>query len=355
MGRKDQQVKIRGFRIEPGEIESAITSHPGVREAACVSREDRSGEQQLVAYVVPVAPPGPTAAQLRRHVAQILPKYMTPSAFVMLAALPITPNGKLDRRALPAPERRPESEKTSAAPRTDDEVLLAGIWAEVLDVERLGIYDDFFELGGHSLLATRLISRVRATLGVELQLRAVFEAPTVAGLAAQLTHGRRIRPALTPRARPKVVPLSAAQRRLWFLHQMDAFNPTHLLQRVLRLKGELNLAALKASLADVLARHDSLRTVFPQSDGVPRQLVLDATVPPLTVTHTTETELPEMLAVATRRAFDLAVEAPFRAELFSVAPDEHVLVLVVHHIATDGWSMGVLGRDLAVAFSALPG
>jgi amino acid adenylation domain-containing protein len=289
---------------------------------------------------------------LREFVGDRLPEYMVPAAVVVLDTLPLTPNGKLDRAALPAPEF--SSVETGRAPRSPQEQLLCELFADVLGPPRVGVDDDFFDLGGHSLLATRLIARIRATLEVELALRDLFENPTPAGVAARLNDAERARLALTPQKRPDRVPLSFAQRRLWFLHQMEGSSATYNIPLTLRLSGDLNQAALQAALEDVVARHESLRTIFPHIQGVPYQQVLDVAQACLVlrVTHTTEAELPELLRVAARDGFDLAVEPPLRADLFMLAPDEHVLLLLVHHIAGDGWSLGPLGRDLATAYAA---
>ncbi|MGH3873694.1 MAG: amino acid adenylation domain-containing protein [Pseudonocardiaceae bacterium] len=368
-GRADDQVKLRGFRIEPGEVETVLTAHPDVTQAAVVIREDRPGDKRLVGYVVaakrqqldesldPARASSTLISRLREQVSQRLPGYLVPAALVRLDALPLTPNGKLDRAALPAPEFG--SAGTGRAPRTPQEELLSELFAEMLGLAHIGIDDDFFAVGGDSLLATRLITRARATLGVELQLRTLFEAPTVAGLAAHLYDAGQARLALKPGKRPDVVPLSFAQRRLWFLHQIEGptkagFSPIYNIPLALRLSGDLDCTALHAALADVVARHESLRTVFPDISGVPYQLVLDVDVahPQLPVTHIDEVALPEALAVAARRGFDLAVEPPVRAELCTLAPDEHVLLIVIHHIAGDGWSMGPLSADLAAAYTA---
>ncbi|MGH3799699.1 MAG: amino acid adenylation domain-containing protein, partial [Pseudonocardiaceae bacterium] len=351
LGRVDDQVKVRGFRIEPGEIETVLATHPDVAQAVVIAHEDHLGDKRLAAYAV-AAGEGCRPDLLREYLRQRLPEYMVPAALVMVDGLPLTPNGKLDRDALPAPELG--SAGTARAPRTPQEQLLAELFAEVLGLAGAGIDDDFFDLGGHSLLATRFIARIRATLGVELELRALFEAPTVAGLAARLRDAGQARLALTACERPDVVPLSFAQRRLWFLHQLEGPSPTYNIPLALRLSGELDRPALHTALADVVARHESLRTIFPQVDGVPQQQILDieATCPRLTVTDTSETELSEALAAAARYEFDLATQPPVRAELFALAPDEHVLLLLVHHIAGDGWSMGPLSRDLAAAYQA---
>ncbi|MEU1517123.1 non-ribosomal peptide synthase/polyketide synthase, partial [Streptomyces sp. NPDC005811] len=346
-GRADDQVKVRGFRIEPGEIEAVLAAHPEVRDVAVVARGDRTDGTRLVAYVVG------GYAGLREYALERLPDHMVPAAFVALDVLPLTANGKLDRQALPEPEFTPTA--AGRAPRTPREQVLAELFAEVLGVERVGADDDFFALGGHSLLATRLVARVRAALGAELGLRALFETPTVAGLAQGLTAADEARPALVPAARPERMPLSSAQHRLWFLHRLDPAGAAYHIPLAWRLDGPLDRAALARALADVVARHEALRTVFPQAaDGVPYQLVLDAaeTRPGLPFTATDEAGLPALLDRVVRQPFDLAGEPPLRAALFGTAADRHVLVVVVHHIAGDGWSLGPLARDLATAYAA---
>ncbi|MGW2658695.1 amino acid adenylation domain-containing protein, partial [Streptomyces sp. NPDC001478] len=349
-GRVDHQVKVRGFRIEPGEIEAELTAHPGVAQAAVLAREERN-ETRIVAYVVPSAQEPATAPVLAAHLRTLLPDYMVPSAFVVLEALPLTPNGKLDRAALPAPEAAAVG--VGRAPRTPQEQILCALFAEVLGLPRAGVDEDFFELGGHSLLATRLVSRVRAALGVELDLRALFRTPTPAGLAAGLRDAATARQALVPRPRREPMPLSFAQRRLWFLQQFGAPSATYHMPLALRLSGDLDRAALSAALADVVARHETLRTVFPQVAGIPHQRVLDPAeaAVPLTVRPAGEAEVPALLREAAVRGFDLSSDVPLRAELLALAPDEHVLLLVMHHIVGDGWSMGPLARDLATAYT----
>ncbi|MFJ9852283.1 non-ribosomal peptide synthase/polyketide synthase [Streptomyces sp. NPDC101150] len=354
-GRTDHQVKVRGFRVEPGEIEAELAAHPGVAQVAVLARVDRPGETRLVAYVVPTAGAGATAAALATHLSDRVPDYLVPSAFVLLDALPLTANGKLDRAALPAPE--PESAGSGRAPRTPQEQILCELFAEVLGLPRAGVDDDFFDLGGHSLLATRLVSRVRATLGVELELRSLFRTPTPAGLAAGLNDAGSARQALVRRPRRDPMPLSFAQRRLWFLQQFGTPSATYHMPLALRLSGDLDRSALSAALADVVARHETLRTVFPHTDGVPHQRVLDAAeaAVPLAVRAAGEAEVPGLLREAAARAFDLSSELPLRAELFEVAAREHVLLLVMHHIAGDGWSMGPLARDLTAAYATRRG
>ncbi|WP_330347951.1 non-ribosomal peptide synthase/polyketide synthase [Streptomyces sp. NBC_00582] len=349
LGRADHQVKVRGFRVEPGEIEAALADHPAVARAAVVAREDR-----LVAYVVPAAGASTAPAVLLDHLRDRLPAPMVPGALVVLDALPLTPNGKLDRAALPAPAPAPDA-RTGRAPRTPREQILCDLFAEVLGVARAGVDDDFFTLGGHSLLATRLVSRVRATLGVELPLRSLFEAPTPAGLAVRLDAAAEARPAVVPVVRPEPLPLSFAQLRLWFLHRLDGTDAAYHMPLALRLRGPLDRPALAAALSDLVARHETLRTLYPHTDGVPHQRILpvaEAVPFPLTVTATDEADLPALLTGAARRPFDLGTELPLSAHLFLLADDEHVLLLALHHIAADGWSLRPLATDLATAYAA---
>ncbi|MFD9605198.1 amino acid adenylation domain-containing protein, partial [Streptomyces sp. NPDC059970] len=352
VGRADDQVKVRGFRIELGEIEAALAAHPGVTQATVLARRDRADDTRLVAYLVAAPGAAPRSAELREHLRERLPEYMVPAAFVTLESLPLTANGKLDRRALPAPDLAPTN--TGRAPRTPQEQILCELFAEVLGVAEAGVEDSFFDLGGHSLLATRLTARVRATLGVELELRTLFETPTPAGVASALAGARQAQPALVPHPRPERIPLSFAQRRLWFLHQLEGADANYHISLAWRLSGNLDRRALAAALADVAARHESLRTVFPVVDGVPYQQVLDvvAARPRLDVGRTTEAGLPGVLATAKDRPFDLAVDLPLRVGLFELASDEHVLQVVLHHIAGDGWSLGPLAQDLTAAYAA---
>ncbi|MGW2822471.1 non-ribosomal peptide synthase/polyketide synthase [Streptomyces sp. NPDC001443] len=352
VGRADDQVKVRGFRIELGEIEAALATHPAVAQIAVLARQDRADDTRLVAYLVPAPGAAPAPAGLRAHLRERLPEHMVPAAFVTLESLPLTANGKLDRRALPAPDLTPAA--NGRAPRTPQEQILCELFAEVLGVAEVGVEDSFFDLGGHSLLATRLAARVRATLGVELELRTLFETPTPAGAAASLAGARRAQVALTPRPRPEAVPLSFAQRRLWFLHQLEGAGANYHIALAWRLSGNLDRRALAAALADVVERHESLRTVFPAVEGVPYQRVLDVVAgrPRLETVRTTEAALPDALASAKARPFDLADELPLRASLFELAPDEHVLQVVLHHIAGDGWSLGPFAQDLTAAYAA---
>nr|WP_157880143.1 non-ribosomal peptide synthetase [Streptomyces natalensis] len=349
-GRADAQVKVRGYRIEPAEVEAALAAHPAVGQAVVVPRTT-SGTVRLVAYVVLGAPA--SADELRAFIAARLPAFMVPSGVVVLDRFPLTPSGKLDRRALPEPEFAGTAYR---APRTRREEALAELFAEVLGVEQVGVDDDFFALGGHSLLATRLVGRIRAELDTEVPIRAVLEATTVARLAVRLVAGDQARrPALTRAERPERIPLSFAQRRLWFIDRFEGPSATYNLPLVVRLHGELNVAALGAALLDLLGRHESLRTLIAEDErGVAYQRVLlaDEVALDLPVLPVTEDEVPGTVAELIAQAFDVYVEIPVRARLLRLARDEHVLVLVIHHIAADGGSAAALTRDLSVAYAA---
>ncbi|MFF4118056.1 amino acid adenylation domain-containing protein, partial [Streptomyces sp. NPDC001714] len=354
LGRADDQVKIRGVRIEPGEVEAAVAAHPAVAQAAVVARQDTPGDQRLVAYVVPEADADDSAAAVREYVAQRLPEHMVPAAVVMLDALPLTVNGKLDRAALPAPDHTAAT--GGRGPATAAEEALCAVFADVLGLERVGADDDFFALGGHSLLVTRLAARVRTALGVDVRFQTVFEAPTPARLARHLAlTGAPPREPLTRRARPELPPLSFAQQRLWFLGQLEGASPSYNVPIALRMTGALDVTALESALRDVLGRHEALRTMFPAQDGRPYQRVvdLDDLDRALPVRHVDEADLDGLVAEEAAHAFDLATDIPLRARLFSLPPgDEHVLVLLIHHIAMDGWSLAPLLRDLSHAYAA---
>ncbi|MGA8611654.1 MAG: amino acid adenylation domain-containing protein, partial [Xanthobacteraceae bacterium] len=351
LGRADQQVKLRGYRIEPGEIEAALVRDSSVAQAVVLAREDQPGQKRLVAYVVAAADRDVDVSALRARLSASLPDYMVPSAFVVLERLPLTANGKLDRKALPAPD---VTAKVLRGPRTPEEEVLCALFAEVLGLERVGIDDNFFALGGHSLLATRLISRIRTTLDVEIAIRALFEAPTVEALAGRLHEGEAARPALLAQPRPAEIPLSFAQRRLWFLDRLEGRSATYNIPMAVRLTGTLDRAGLEAALCDVVERHESLRTIFPDTLGVPRQVILEAGTarPRLMVEPVSEAALAGVLSDAARCGFDLACEPPLRAHLFALGDGEHVLLLLLHHIAGDGWSLAPLWRDVATAYAA---
>ncbi|MFG3660988.1 amino acid adenylation domain-containing protein [Streptomyces sp. NPDC047706] len=353
LGRADSQVKLRGFRIEPGEIETLLAGHPDVATAAVVVREDTPGVRRLVAYVLPAGDREPDPAQLRGHAAAALPAHMVPAAFVTVAALPRTVSGKLDEKALPAPELAPLS--SGRRPRTPREDLLCEAFAAVLDVPEVGVDDDFFALGGHSLLAMRLTARIRAALGAEVSLRTVFDAPTVARLARRLTHDRHsARPALTARPRPERLPLSSAQQRLWVLYQVEGPSATYNIPTAWRLTGDLDVEALRAAVHDLVVRHETLRTVFPDEEGRAFQRVLDAADVriPFEVQDTDAGRLPGLLERAGAYGFRLDREPPVRVQVFRTGEGQWTLLLLLHHIAGDEWSEVPLHRDLALAYAA---
>jgi amino acid adenylation domain-containing protein len=360
LGRVDAQVKVRGFRIEPGEIEGALRRSEGVADCVVVAREDVSGERRLVAYVVGGAEA--EAEALRHRLRQSLPEYMVPSAFVFLDALPLTPNGKLDRRALPAPDFAPAEERY-VAPRTPAEEVLAGIWAEALRLERVGVTESFFELGGHSLLATRVVSRVREVFGVELPLRALFEGPTVAELAGRVEEMRRAGaaalPPVVPIARTGAPPLSFAQERLWFIDRLEPGSAVYNIPVAWRLGGALDQAALERSLSEIVRRHEALRTVFAEVDGSPVQVIAPFGAFALPVEDLSglgeaerEAALKERAGEEMRRPFDLSAGPLFRAALLRLGAEDHALLLSMHHVVSDGWSMEVLFRELSVLYEA---
>ncbi|TAM72098.1 MAG: amino acid adenylation domain-containing protein, partial [Mycobacterium sp.] len=337
--------------IELGEIQTALTTLEGVDQAVVVAREDRPGDKRLIGYITGSADP----TQARTALAERLPPYMVPTALVALDALPLTPNGKLDTHALPAPDSH--HLKDYRAPRTALEEILASIYARVLGLDRVSIDDSFFDLGGDSLLAMRLSAAINTSLDADVSVPAVFDAPTVAQLACHVGVGsRRLQP-LVAADRPAVVPLSYAQQRLWFVDQLQGPSPVYNLAAALRLNGRLDSDELRAAMADVVGRHESLRTLLAAPEGIPQQLVL----PPeradfgwdlVDATSWSAGRLDEAIGAAARRGFDLGTELPFRATLFRVALEEHVLVAVVHHIAADGWSIAPLIRDLGVAYAS---
>ncbi|MFD7161870.1 amino acid adenylation domain-containing protein [Streptomyces violascens] len=357
LGRADDQVQLRGFRIELGEITSALLAQPGVEQAVVILREDETGDRRLVAYVVAAAPsagagPSPVTT-LRERLAESLPEYMVPSAVVELDALPLTAQGKLDRKALPAPDLGAVSR--GRAPRNVAEEILCGLFADILGIPRVSIDDDFFEAGGHSLLATRLVSRARTALGVELPIRALFEARTVAGLAAHVESAAQARPALAPAPKDAVRPLSFTQQRQWFLNRSQGrADGTYNTPMAFRLSGRLDAAALQAALVDLAERHEVLRTVIPDADGVPSLRLLDAKSgsPVLKVRTVTESGLADALAAEADEGFDLTAQPPLRVRLFPVGEDECVLLFVFHHIAFDGWSIAPLLTDVSTAYRA---
>ncbi|WP_203183063.1 non-ribosomal peptide synthetase [Streptomyces pratensis] len=356
VARADQQIKLRGHRIEPAEIEAALCADPSVRAACVLVREDLPGDRTLTAYVVPAPGRTPDPDLLAAHVGRRLPAYMVPAAIQPVDALPLTPNGKLDRSALPAPATRAGA--AGGPPRNAHEEILAGLFADVLGVARVGIDDNFFALGGHSLLATRLVGRVRTALGTETEIRILFENPTAATLARALRDaGRPARPALVPQERPAVLPLSYAQQRLWFLHRLEGPSATYNIPFALRIDGPLDTEALRQALRDVITRHAALRTVFPENDSRPRQHVTDPDDIrlPFALRTVDEEGLTDRIRAAAAAPIDIEHRLPLRATLLRLSDDAHVLVLVVHHIAADGSSLAPLTRDLGAAYRARAG
>jgi len=357
LGRCDSQVKIRGFRIELGEVETELRRLPAVAAAVVLAREDEPGEKRLVAYVVGRQGEEVDARILREQLLRRLPEHMIPAAYVRLEALPLTANGKLDRRALPTPDSGAYAARAYEPPHGGLEELLAAIWQELLKVERVGRGDNFFALGGHSLLATRVMARVRDALGVELPLRTVFEAPSLLELAArveQLAHERGgIRPMpLAPQKRTVQLPLSHAQERLWFMEQLGLTGCAYNLSLWLHLDGELDVVALRRSFVQLVERQESLRTRFEMHCGVPVQVIESAAAFELAVRDIGVEELRPLMRNEGQRRFVLSEGAPFRAVLAKLDTHEHVLLLTMHHIIADGWSLGIFARELRALYAA---
>ena len=365
LGRIDHQVKIRGYRVELGEIEAVLGQHPTVREAIVMVREDDPGDKQLVAYVASNQQLSPTNNELRSYLGERLPDYMVPLAFVFLDVLPLTPNGKVDREALPAPDlNRPELEQSFVAPRTPIEEIIAEIWAEVLKLEKVGIHDNFFDLGGHSLLATQVISRLRVTLQMELPLRYLFEYPTVSGLADRIEETRRQEQGLQSSSiqsvsRAKDLPLSFSQQRLWFLDQYEPGSSVYNIPSAVRFTQALDVSALEQSLQELVNRHEALRTTFSMVEGEAVQVIaptLKLALPVVDLSETPEAEREEqahrLAQEEARRPFDLSRGPLFRARLLQLGKEDHVLSMTLHHIVSDGWSMGVMYHELSVLYQA---
>ena len=363
LGRLDHQVKIRGFRIEPGEIEAVLLQHPAVRQAVVAAREDSPGEKRLVAYAAVDGSLGTSSRELQRCLKEQLPEHMVPSAIVVLEALPLTPNGKIDRKALPAPQTvaPPENE---AEPRTPVEEIVAGVWAEVLRTPRVGARANFFELGGHSLLATRVVSRIRDLFNLDLPVRALFEAPTVAELAAWIEAARigeqaRAGEPIRPAPPEETLSLSFAQKRMWFLDQWQTGSALYNIPAAVRLSGPLDAAALQESLQEIVRRHQGLRTTFPAEHGQPSQKIAangELRLPVVDLSdlpeHERETEVQRRAHQEARAPFDLAHGPLLRVALLRLGASEHVVLVVMHHIVSDGWSLGVFLEEMAALYGA---
>jgi amino acid adenylation domain-containing protein len=365
LGRLDHQVKLRGIRIELGEIEAALAQHSAVQETIVVAHEDIPGELRLVAYVVLTQEPGPPIRELRRFLAKQLPAAMVPATFVMLEALPLTPSGKVDRRALRVPSAlRPTVEDVYVAPRTPTEQQVAAIWCHLLSLERVGIHDNFFELGGHSLLAMQLLSRVRDATHIEVSLFSFFETPTVAGMAATVeaanqTEQALLAPAIVPVPRDGVLPASVAQEHFWLFDQILPGLPLFNIPYVVRLQGALNVAVLEQSFNEIIRRHETLRTTFATVHGQLVQVIaptlhMTLTVQDLRTLPETEREgEAQRLVQAERRCpFDLTRAPLLRGCLLWLGEQEYILLVTLHHIVSDGWSLGVLMHELALLYDA---
>ena len=364
LGRIDNQVKIRGFRIELGEIEAVLSQHGDVRSVVVIAREDTPGNKSLVAYLVPQPEQTPTTRELRQFLKTQLPDYMVPNAFVILDSLPLTPNGKVDRRALPTPDTNRDLFAKFVAPRTPVEEILTLIWAQVLKVAQVGIEDNFFELGGHSLLATQLISRIRTNFQIELPLRSLFAAPTVAELAQTIHQLQQqdlalIAAPIVATSRTETLPLSFAQTRLWFINQLETNSVLYHMPMAMRLVGNLNRAALAQSLSEIIHRHEILRTNFITIDGEPVQVIHSEMAWQLETVDwqdlpSTEREIScqKLLSTFGQQPFDLATAPLIRATIVLLSETEQILLVCMHHIISDGWSMGVLLEELALLYNA---
>ena len=375
LGRTDYQIKLRGFRIELGEIESALVEHSQVKEAVVIAVKSQSGQQRLIAYftkdntaATPITSSVNNEAletiELANFLKKMLPEYMVPFTFVMLESIPLTPNGKVDRKALPIPDLARRSRYSEfVAPKTPAEKQLAQIWCALLELEQVSSNDNFFELGGHSLLATQVISRIRENFGVELPLRTLFESSTISTLAIEIEQQENTtrQQAIEPISDGDKFPLSFAQQRLWLIDKLESGTSAYNMTRVARLKGELNVTCLEKSLTEIIRRHEVLRTTIETVDGQPKQVIkpasqLNIPIADLQSLNTTTTELDkrvqQLIAEETRRPFSLASEPLIRIRLLKVNPREHILILNVHHIVFDGWSSNILFNELSVLYSA---
>ena len=364
LGRADQQIKIRGFRVEPGEIEIVLRQHPDVLDAAVVPQEDPEGNKKLIAYIV-LGVRG-LISEVRKFLKSKLPEYMLPAVFVPLGSLPMNANGKLDRQALPVVEQfESQSKEDYVPPRTPVEEILAGIWEEVLGIKRIGVNDNFFELGGHSLLATQLVSRARKAFQVDLPLKRLFESPTVASLAesinAALGAGEVFKaPPIERGPRGKASALSFAQQRLWFFDRLEPGNPFYNVPSAILVKGDLDIAAFRQSLNEIVRRHDALRATFTAIDGKPMQVISQDACAHLPVVDLSligegkrEIEANRLTLEEGQQPFDLSRGPLMRAKLLRLNDDTHILLLTFHHIVFDGWSSRVFVTELGAFYNSL--
>ncbi|MBW4556597.1 MAG: amino acid adenylation domain-containing protein [Trichormus sp. ATA11-4-KO1] len=362
IGRIDYQVKVRGFRIELGEIEAVINQYPAVRETIVTVREDEVDSQSLVAYVVPQVQQRLVTTELRRFLESKLPSYMIPGAVVMLEALPLTPNGKVDRKALPAPDLTLLSSVNLLTATTPIENLLTGIWAEVLGINQIGVEQNFFELGGHSLIATRVISQIRQVFQVELPLSYLFAKPTIAGLAKEIEKAIQANSGVEQTNIERVerspqLPLSFAQQRLWFLDQLEPNNSAYNIFHAVRIQGSLNIVALKQSFQEIVQRHEALRTSFQTIDGQPIQVIapiLNLSIPVIDLSECSlleqELEIHQLATQEAQQPFDLTQCPLLRVTLVQLHAQEYIILLTIHHIVSDAWSMGILVEELAALY-----
>ncbi len=365
IGRVDNQVKIRGFRIELGEIETALKNEPQIDEAVVLVREDKPGDKRLVAYFTAITGAKPEPEVLRTFLQKELPAYMMPTAFIHLDAFPLTLNGKIDTKALPKPDfSNVNTQSEFIAPRNEDEKKMAEIWKELLNIEQVGVTNSFFDLGGHSLIATQLMSRIRRDFGLELELRALFESPTISGLVHHVEQARLSEylpsvPELKPMPREGNIPLSFAQQRLWFLDQLAPDNSFYNLPTAMRLIGHLDLDVLNRTLQEIVRRHEILRTTFIYKEDQPVQVIED--VSPFELEITDLSSLPEenrnktaqeIAESEAREPFDLESGPLFRVKLLKMGADEHIILYTMHHIISDGWSVNVLMREVAALYES---
>jgi non-ribosomal peptide synthetase component F/acyl carrier protein len=362
MGRSDDQVQIRGFRVEPGEVQSQLLTHPLVTRAEVIAKTMHHGAVELVAYVV--ASGQLDVTELRTHVANALPHYMVPSAFVFIDEFPLTPNGKVDRRALPEPDQlRPDLGAAFVAPSTPTEETLASMWAEVLGLARVGVHDSFFELGGHSLLATQVTSRIRTAFNLEIPLRNLFERPTIAELAQEIdaltaaVTTQDSAPVMVRVARDEPLPLSFAQQRLWFLNQLEPNSAAYNMHTSLRISGPLNATAFEQTVSEIIRRHEILRTVFVTRDDQPFQIISSTEPTVLSIidlghADDKEQEAQQLATEDSRRPFDLAHGPLLRMTLMRLGADEHIVAFTMHHIISDGWSMGLLINEMTTLYES---
>ncbi|HFC12797.1 MAG TPA: non-ribosomal peptide synthetase, partial [Anaerolineae bacterium] len=358
LGRQDNQVKLRGFRIEMGEIEHALGQHSAIGAHLVIVHKDANNNKALVAYLVAQAEPAPTHNELATYLQQWLPSYMIPRHFVWLEAFPLTPNGKVDRRALPTPDlTRADLVGEFVAPRTRLEQQLVDIWCAVLTLDTIGVHDDFFALGGHSLLATQVASRIRTELVVDLPLRQLFERPTVAELATFLqSEGDNLlyaAPPLLPATRDDHLPLSFTQERLWFLAQLQPDSAAYNIPMTIDVRGSLDPTLLAQALQWLVQRHESLRTTFVAHNGIPQQIVADEVEIFLQLLPCTEDEIEATVIAEAQHHFDLATGPLLRTTLLQITDQRQILLLNMHHIISDGWSVNIAAQELSHAYLAL--